>query len=338
MDRRVIEISWGSLWRVFVFSFLILILFLAREVFMGLFLALVIASGLEPVINKLERLKIPRTLSVIMIFIVFCFILVVILYALIPRLIIDINSALIGLKSQPIGKGWLAPFLDITTTTTLTGVIGKLSRQILASDTSPIGFFMQALGGLSLVLTVVVSSFYLSLSRDGVERFIRVVFPRDSEEAMLRLYARSKRQVAAWFHTQILLSIFVGTLVLLATSLLGVRHAIPLALLAAVLEIVPFVGPVVAGSVAVMVALSQSTTLALITLLIFVVIQQIEGHLFVPILMKRSVGLHPVIVIIALIIGGQLEGILGVLIAVPAAAVFQEIVEDWSDKRRSLVK
>jgi len=84
------------------------------------------------------------------------------------------------------------------------------------------------------------------------------------------------------------------------------------------------------------VAMSQSSELALATLAVFVAIQQIEGHLFVPILMKRSIGLHPVIVIIALIIGGQLQGILGVLIAVPLAAVFQEIIEDWSRKTKSL--
>jgi predicted PurR-regulated permease PerM len=333
MERKVLEISWGSLWRVFAFCFFILILFLAREIFMGLFLALVISSGLDPIIDRLERLKIPRTLSVIFIFILFCFFLAVILYALVPRLIIDINSALINLKSQPIGKGWLEPFLDIATTQSLNDAIGKISRQILGGDTSPIGFFTQAIGGIVLALTVVVSSFYLSLSRDGVERFIRVVFPRDYEETALRLYARSRKQVAAWFHTQIFLSIFVGGLVLVATLILGVPHAFLLAILAACLEIIPFLGPLVSGGVAVVVALSVSSSLALAVLLVFVVIQQVEGHLFVPLLMKRSVGLHPVIVILALIIGGQLAGILGVLIAVPAAAVFQEIVEDW-DRRK----
>lgn len=336
MDRRVIEISWGSLWRIFFFSFAIAILFLARDVFMALFLALVISSGIDPIIDRLERLKIPRTISVILIFALACFLLVLILYALVPRLIIDVNSALINLKSQPIGKGWLEPFLDISTTQSLTGAIGEVSRQILGGDSSPIGFFTQAFGGLVLVLTIVVSSFYLSLSRDGVERFIRVVFPRDSEERALHLYARSRKQVAAWFRTQIFLSIFVGTLVFIAMLILGVRHALLLAILAACLEIIPFVGPLVAGGVAVVVAMSQSSELALATLAVFVAIQQIEGHLFVPILMKRSIGLHPVIVIIALIVGGQLQGILGVLIAVPLAAVFQEIIEDWSRKTRSI--
>ncbi len=301
---------------------------------MGLFLALVISSGLDPVIDKLEGLRIPRTLSVIFIFILFCFGLAIVLYALVPRLIIDMNSALINLKSQPIGRGWLEPFLDITTTQSLTGAIGKISRQVLGGDSSPIGFFTQALGGIALVLTIVVSSFYLSLSRDGVERFIRVIFPRDSEERALRLYARSRKQVAAWFRTQIFLSIFVGALVFISTAVLGVQHPLLLAILAGILEIIPFVGPLVAGGVAVLIALGQSSSLAFATLLVFVAIQQIEGHLFVPLLMKRSVGLHPVIVIVSLIIGGQLEGILGVLIAVPAAAVIQEVIEDWSNSRK----
>lgn len=335
MDRRSIEISWASLWRVFFFGFFLLILYLSREVFFGLFLALVISSGLDPLIDSLERLKIPRTISVVSIFFLFCFVLIIILYALVPRLIIDINSALINLYSQPAGKGWLEPFLDITTTKSISESISEISRQVLASGNSPIGFFTEAVGSIALILTIVVSSFYLSLSRDGVERFIRVVFPKDYEETALRLYARSRKQVAAWFRTQIFLSVFVGILVWIAMSILGVKHALILGILAAALEIIPFVGPIIAGGAAVAVAFTQSPNLAILTLIVFVAIQQIEGHFFVPVLMRRSIGLHPVIVILSLIIGGQLEGILGVLIAVPAAAVFQEIVEDWSDKKRN---
>ncbi len=334
MDRRSIEISWASLWRVFFFAFFILILYLSREVFLGLFLALIISSGLDPIVDSLERLKIPRTVSVISIFFLFCFSLVVILYALVPRLIIDINSALINLHSKPTSQGWFAPFVDLATTRSLSDTVGKISRQVLAGEASPIGFFTQAIGSIALILTIVISSFYLSLSRDGVERFIRVVFPRDYEETALRLYARSRKQVAAWFRTQIFLSVLVGFLVWISMLILGVPHALILGLLAAMLEIVPFVGPMIAGGAAVAVAFTQSPNLALVTLIVFVAIQQLEGHFFVPLLMKRSVGLHPVIVILSLIIGGQLEGVLGVLIAVPAAAVFQEIVEDWSNQRR----
>ena len=84
-----------------------------------------------------------------------------------------------------------------------------------------------------------------------------------------------------------------------------------------------------------MAALLTSTTLALYTLIFFLIAQQFESNILVPILSKRSVGLHPVIVIISLLIGAEVGGVLGIIIAVPVAAIFQEVVQDWSIKRRA---
>jgi predicted PurR-regulated permease PerM len=107
-----------------------------------------------------------------------------------------------------------------------------------------------------------------------------------------------------------------------------------LGIVAAVFEIVPFVGPILSGALAVLMALSVSVSLALYTLIAFLVIQQFESHVLVPLLMRRTLGLHPVIVIIALLIGAEVGSVLGVLISVPAAAVFEEALDEWSQKKR----
>jgi predicted PurR-regulated permease PerM len=307
----------------------------SRTIFVGLFLALILSSGIDPVITWMQKKGLPRTIGVTLVFLFLILFVVLLVYAIVPRLVIDLNSILLNLRSQPALSGWTAPFLDLSYANSIESVFSELSRRVIGGDTAPVEFLAQALGGLGLAMGILVSAFYLSLNQSGVDRFIRIVMPKDYEETILRIYERSRNKVAIWFRTQIILSVFVGTVVWASMSILGVKHAILLGFLAGTLEIIPFVGPIVAGAVAVVSALTVSTSLAIITSVVFIVIQQVEAHLFVPVVMRRSVGLHPVMVITALLIGAQLEGILGVLIAVPAAAVFQEVVEDWSSRRQS---
>jgi predicted PurR-regulated permease PerM len=172
------------------------------------------------------------------------------------------------------------------------------------------------------------------LSRGGVERFLLAVMPADLESAAIRIYERSVKKIGAWFRSQLLLSIIVGGLVLVTLLLLDVRYAFLIAVLTAVFELMPFIGPIISGSVAILAALTTSPELALYVLIAFVVIHQIENHVLVPLLVGRGVGLHPVIVIIALLIGAEIGGLLGVIISVPAAVVFQEIVEDRSEEKQ----
>ncbi len=183
-------------------------------------------------------------------------------------------------------------------------------------------------------MAVIVSSFYLSISRDGVERFIKAVLPADYEKSALSIYERSRKRIGFWFRTQIFLSLLIGLSVWGVLVLLGVRHAFLLGIAAAIFEIVPYVGPILSGALAVLMALSTSVSLALYTLIAFLIIQQLESHVLVPLLMRRAVGLHPVIVIIALLIGIEVGGVLGALISVPAAAVFEEALDEWSQKKR----
>jgi predicted PurR-regulated permease PerM len=116
--------------------------------------------------------------------------------------------------------------------------------------------------------------------------------------------------------------------------LLGVPYAFLLGVSAAVLELIPIVGPIFAGSVAVLVAFSQTFNLALYTLIIFVAIQQLESSVLIPLVMKHQVGLHPALVLVALLAGSALAGIIGIILAVPITVFLQELVEGWSEEKR----
>jgi len=335
MERNIVELTWGTLWKILLFAALIGILYEGRQILLGVFLAIVISSGLEGIVDMLERrAHIPRSVSVILIFLAALFIFVLIVYTVVPFLLVEINTIFSGVNTANFG-GW-GVLLDIHASQSVSSVVSTISKQFVATNSSPLDFFSSALGSFGLAAAVLISSFYLSLSHDGVERFLQVVVPPDYEEATMRIYKRSKALIGAWFRTQLLLSVIMGFIVWGGLSLLGVKYAFLIAILAAVFELVPFLGPIISGAIAVVSSLLTSTTLAVYTLIFFLIAQQFESNVLVPLLQRRSVGLHPVIVIVALLIGGEIGGPLGIIISVPLAAIFQEVVQDWSSKKRGM--
>lgn len=329
MEKRIIEISWGSLWRIFIFLIFAIFLFMGRQILLALFAAIIISSGLDFIVDFLERRKIPRTLAVIMIFLGLLLFAAAIIYLIIPFVVADLNNVLISLNQSKLGA-WFGPAFNLKATQSVGTLINNLTAQIWGGDSSPLDTLSTVIGGLSLATAVVIISFYLTISRDGVERFIRAVIPLAYEAPALSIYQRSRKKMGMWFRTQILASCIMWVLVWGSLSLLGLKHAFLIGMFAAVFELVPFVGPILAGAVAFLFALASSPSLAVYTLIIFLVLHQFEAHVLVPLLTRRAVGLHPVVVIVALLIGIELAGLLGAVIAVPLAAVLQEVVEHRS--------
>lgn len=329
VEKRTYEISWVSLWRVLFFVAFASVIYLGLRVFIGLFLAVVISSGLEFIVNFLERRRIPRVLSVIFIFLLTAACLILLVYAFIPRILVEINTAFSGI-AKITSSTWWGPLVTLRASESLNSVITKITNRFFAGGASPFDAFSEVIGDFALAASVIVSAFYLCMSRDGVERFICAVFPPDYEEHALRIYARSIKRIGVWFRAQLLLSFIMGVLVLVVLSVLGVKYAFLIALLTAFFEVVPFVGAILSGAVAVLAALITSPSLALYTIIAFLIIHQIESHILIPILVGRTIGLHPVIVIVALLVGIEVGGFLGALISVPAAVVVQEIAEGWT--------
>lgn len=332
--RQSLEISWATLWRILVFVVFVSILFLGHQIILGLFLAIVISSGLEGVVSKFERIGLPRSLSVILIFLAAVSVVILLVYMVFPLVIVELNTIMGVISKTDSGAGFLASFSGVKT---VSGFINELSSQIFSGNAKPLVFFSSALGGFGLAFAVIISSFYLCLTRDGVERFLKVVIPPNYEATALRIYERSRKKMGAWLQMQLLSSVIMGLIIWGGLTILNVRYAFLIGVLAAIFEIIPFIGPILSGALAVASALATSTVLAIYTLIFFLVAQQFESHFLVPILNRRSVGLHPVIVITAVLIGAEVGGFLGIVIAIPAAAVFQEVITDWSIQKRSAI-
>ena len=190
-------------------------------------------------------------------------------------------------------------------------------------------------GGIVSIIAVFILSFYLAVSKYGVEKFLKFVLPVRYEEYVIEIYEHIKSKIGLWLQGQLVLSLIVGILVFLGLLFLGVKYSLIFGILAGILEMVPFVGPVFVGALAALIGFSESFTLGISVIVFFIVIQQLENHLLVPLVMKYTVGLHPVVVVVAFLAGAKLAGFVGILLAIPIAVIIVEILESWADRRKT---
>lgn len=184
-------------------------------------------------------------------------------------------------------------------------------------------------GGVFSFVLIVVLSFYLVVQEDGVANFLKVVTPLKSEKYVMSLWKRSQKKIGYWMQGQVLLGLIVGVLLFLGLTILGVKNALLLSVFAAFFEIIPLFGPVIAAIPAVILSFADGgITAGLLVAGLYLIIQQFENHLIYPLVVKKIVGVSPMLVILALIIGYKLAGFLGVLLSVPIAAAITEYFRD----------
>ncbi|OGZ03429.1 MAG: hypothetical protein A2604_01645 [Candidatus Liptonbacteria bacterium RIFOXYD1_FULL_36_11] len=336
MNNLKIEISWGTLWRIVAVLSVVVAAFLVRNVLINLFLAFIISSGINPFIDYLEKKGLPRILGTLFTYLFSLIMIGLIIYAVLPIALMEMDNLLSGIVE------FTGNIFNFSSTQdfikNFNSTFNEISKKIFSSDLSLVNLATSVFGGISFVITVIIVSFYLSISREGPEWFLRAILPENYEDRIMTIFHRSRKRIGHWLQGQIILSFVVGFVAFIGLWLLGVEHSFVLGLTTAVLEIIPFVGPVFAGSIAVLIALHNSFLLALYTVALFVIVQQIEGHIIIPLVMNRTVGLHPVVVLAALMIGFQLWGLIGIVLSVPVAVILQEFLDDWvsiKDSRRA---
>jgi predicted PurR-regulated permease PerM len=154
--------------------------------------------------------------------------------------------------------------------------------------------------------------------------------PDDWYEALAEPTKKIAGKLGAWLRSQLLLMIIVGVFTGIGLVIIGVPYALTLAVWSGLTEGIPIIGPWLGAIAGVSVGLSQSPLTGFLALIVYLVVQQTESNLLVPKIMSRAVGVNPVVVILAVLIGGKLYGILGIMLGVPFAAVLSVVVEDWA--------
>lgn len=336
MNTQTIRIDSSTIIRVILFLVLAYLLYELLDILLVVLAAVVIASAIEPAIQFFERRKIPRLPTVIGLYLAGAGIVFAAIYFLIPPVLEDITN-IFSLAPDYIRSLQLeSTFLNDAGTLSVSDIISNVRNLAIESSEDVIGFVTSFFGGLVSFILMISISFYLSARRGGIDQFIRLIVPLKSEDYVLNLWHRSQRKIAQWIQGQFILMLIVGVLVYIGLTILGVENALLLGILAGLFEIVPIFGPIAASIPAIgLAAVSGGITLALMTVGLFVIIQQFENNLLHPLVVTKVVGVPPIIVILAVIIGGSLAGFLGILLAVPLAAAFLEFAHDVEAEKHS---
>jgi len=343
-DKQKIAITTGSWVRGVVVLAIAYSLFLVSEFILVVITSIVIASAIEPAALWAKRRGIPRLPMIILVYMVSALLLLGLFYFLLLPLIGEMSSFIktLTIYSNSVASGGILSEMFQTQ-----GLFGGLDTPVLIRELSSYlnslaDFLSQGVfssvslvfGGILNFVLILVLSFYLVVQEDGVSKFLKIITPLKHEQYVTGLWRRSQTKIGLWMQGQLLMSALVMLLVYIGLLVIGIPHALLLSVLAGVFELIPLFGATLAAIPALFIAyISGGTTPTLIVAGLYIVIQQLEGNLIYPLVVKKVVGVPPMISIVALVIGGTLAGFLGVLISVPVAAAVMEFIADIEERK-----
>jgi len=330
MRWSTLEPSTKVILKVIAALLLVTILWVIRDLVVALLLAVVLASAIEPLAAYLQKKRIPRVVSVLAVYILVLAIIAFILILIVP-VVVDQLSVL-GANLPQYSEQLQHQFPLINTflgNANLSDVIRHSLAPTLGGE-SVVSRTVGLFNGLFLVITILVVSFYLVAEQKGMLEFIRSLVPPRHQQFTMQLVRKIQVRMGRWVIGQFILSCVIFSLTFIGLTLLGVKYALFLALLAGLLEMIPYMGPIISAIPAIFFALLQSPALALAVVVLYIVVQKSESYLLVPKVMERTVGTSPLLVLISLLVGLKLAGVMGVLLAVPVVSAITLVVSELS--------
>ncbi len=321
----VITISTGTIFRVILIGFAAWFLYVIRDIVALVLVALLIAAVIDPFAERMKRYRIPRGLAVAFLYAVGLALLGVAALIIVPPMITELTQ--VGdffapmLAHTPFGDvramfeggTWSQTFANIASTVQQAGVMQALPQ---------LGQALQgAFGAVLACVLVLVLAFYMVVEEHVVRRGIAMFAPADYQPFVTQLSVKMREKVGAWLRGQLLIMLAIAVLDYVALTALGIPYALVLAIFGGLMEVVPFLGPNVAVIPAALVAVTVSPVHGVLVMAAFFVIQQIESTVLTPKIMQKTTGLNPIVTIVAILIGFQVDGIVGAVVSIPLAMI-----------------
>ena len=341
-----INITTGTIVKTLLFLLLFYVLYILLDLVLVVLTAVVIASSVEPAAKWFLRYKIPRVPAVIFVYACAILLFIGIFYFFIPPFLDEASKVASSLPQYLESAGTAGKMTggDLSGAQKIVGGLSdaiSLNDLIVQAKETVAGFsggafdaVSRIFGGAFSLFIIIVISFYLSVQENGISSFLKLITPMKQQDYIVDLWRRSQLKIGRWFQGQLLLGLIIGILVYLGLTILQIPYALLLAILAAVFELIPIFGPILAAIPAIVLGfMDGGATLGVMTLALYLIIQQFENHLIYPLVVRKVVGVPPILVILALIIGGKLAGFLGILLSVPIAAVLIEFANDVAKEK-----
>ncbi len=333
-----ITISTGTILRAVFILLAFWFLFAVKDMVVMLLAAVIVAAAIEPIADRMAKYRIPRAVTVVVVYLLVILLLIGV-GALMADPLVEQTRALAAAVPEVVSR-----FSGLST------VVPEFDQQqVIDAVQQGLGQFGNNLANISInifastrtlinnlvnFLFVFVIALYLVTEQDALKKFARLIVSKKHINRVEKSLDRVHRSLGKWVLAQLTLGVSVGLIVGLGLWVLGVPYALLLGILSALLEFIPVIGPILSAIPGILVALAQSWVLAVVVWVFYVIVGQVEGQVLIPNIMKRAVGLKPLITIIAVLVGARLFGVVGILLAVPVAVVIKVFVEDlvWGEE------
>lgn len=305
-----------------------------KSVIIILILGIILAAAIEPFVQRLRRVGLSRGQAVLTVYLGLFVAFGGLGYLVIPPMISqgmdlynDVPNILDNLEQQ--ARSSESDFMNTTGARAIDRAHTAWDDYTSAppvEESTAIAFVTSVVGGIFTVFSVLIVAFYWMTEKAIIKRLMLGLVPLDKRDEAHAIWDEIEEKLGGWTRGQAILCLSIGLASGIAYYLLGLQFWLALAIFAGITELIPFIGPFLGGSAAFIIALTDSWEKALAVVVIVFMIQQLEGAVLVPRVMKNAVGLSPLAVVLAVIIGGALMGILGAVIAIPVAAAVQVFV------------
>lgn len=347
---------------IFLLMALVQVLGMIKSIIIIFLVALFLSATINPAVDKLATYKIPRALGIIIIYILVVGIFVIMFSNLVPiiadqigQLALSVRDMVQNLVTNPNQDSWfmkqLQPFADqiwqnidqAELISQVSNTLKGIASQLTNFAGNAIGAIFTIFNGIFNMLLVLIITFFMVVNSKHTSNFFHSLFPHKYSAYISIKSKQISNRIGEWIRGQLLLALAMGVLTFIVFSIIGLNYALTLALLSALAEFIPYLGPVITFTSAALIALNQDPILVLWLIPAYAVMQFLEGNILVPLIVGRSVGLNPIIVIFALLSGATIGlkvggsfglGLVGMIIAVPTANIISLFVEDYTGRHK----
>lgn len=332
-SRVTIDVSTGTIIRILLILLAVWFFYVILDILLMLLAAIILTAAIEPLVNNLQqRFKVPRLLSIAIVYITILIVVVTIVSLLVQPLTEQSVQLANAIPTTFSKLHRYIPLIPSIEPATWQQSIQEALRNF-GNNLANVSFnvFQQTKSVVSALVSVIFSfvmALYLMVEKDALQKLARIITPRAHLPYVEQVIVRVQLNIGRWVLAQMTLGAIVGVAIGLIMWALGIKYALLLGLLSGLLEFIPVMGPITAGIPGVILGLSQSLTLGLVVLVVYIVVQQLENHFLVPNIMRRAIGLNPLVTIIAILLGARLAGLSGVILSVPVATILSVILSD----------
>lgn len=330
-----ISINTGTVIRILAIVLAIGFIYFLRDIVIILIVSLLIATVIDPFADWMENKKLPRGLAVVFSYFAILVVLAGAMLLLVPSVYEQSQS--LTAEYSPVIQSFIGENFDVDLFTktnfsdkNLVSIIETLKG---AGATDVAGQLFSVIsgifGGLFAVILVLILGYYMTVEEKSLRAGLELITPDRYRDFVTSLLKEGKKKVGFWMRGQLILMLIVGLLYYGVLTILGVPFALVLAVLGGLLEVVPYLGPNLSALPAIIIAFSISPALAVLVVVAYFLIQQLEADILTPKIMQRVTGVNPIISIVAILIGYQIAGIVGALLAIPMAVLATVFAKQW---------